>query len=61
VSKVARVAAAALLACLVASPARAQSPPSPQEPSLRLYAAATAAAEASLRLHEAERRALPRR
>ena len=52
-ARFARVAAAALaLACGAGRPAAAQAPSDRVEPSFRLYLAATAAAEASLRLHE---------
>ena len=52
-SRFARAAAAPLaLACVSGQPATAQAPSEPVDPSFRLYLAATAAAEASLRLHE---------
>ncbi len=44
--------AALALACVAAEPAAAQAPSDAGDPSFRLYLAATAAAEASLRLHE---------
>ncbi|HEX9188261.1 MAG TPA: hypothetical protein VGB87_14375, partial [Vicinamibacteria bacterium] len=51
-SPIARVTATALAATSLASSLSAQPAAPPADPSYRLYLAATAAAEASLRLHE---------